>query len=98
MDGLLGVSEHQPGPGVLTPRVEGAPGRAEALVAERGIPGERVVAGDQHVGEAVPVQVDQTQLRVGPRDIGPGPERAERPPATVTGAFVDAGHRAAELG
>ncbi|MGD0607516.1 MAG: hypothetical protein ABSA53_28525, partial [Streptosporangiaceae bacterium] len=46
---------------------------------ERGIPGERVVAGDQHVGEAVPVQVDKAQLRVGPGDSGPGPVK----PASV---------------
>ena len=98
IDGLLGVGEHQPWPLFLAPWVVGAPCGAEALVAERGIPGERVVAGDQHVGEAVPVEIHQAQVGIVPGDAGLRPERAERPPAALARALVDAGHRPAELG
>ena len=97
VDGLLGVGEHQPRAPLLVPRLEGPPGAAEALVAERRVPGERVVTGDQDVGEAVPVEVDHAQVGVVPGDVGVGPERAERLPAALVGPLVEAGHRAAEL-
>ena len=41
-----------------------APGRAEALLGQRGVPDEGVVLGDQHVGVAVAVEVDELQVRV----------------------------------
>ena len=87
VDGLLGIGEHQPRSPLLAPRVggEGPPAVAEAVEPERRVPGEGVVAGDQHVGEAVSVQVDHAQVRVVPGDVRAGPERAERLPAVAVG-------------
>jgi hypothetical protein len=53
VDGLGAVREHQPRALFLVERLGDAAGGAEALLAQRGMPHERFVFGDQHVGMAV---------------------------------------------
>ena len=100
VDGLLRIGEHQPRAPLLAPWIggEGPPPVTEAVKTEGGVPGEGVVAGDQHVGEAVSVEVDHAQVRVVPGDVRAGLERAERLPAAGFRPAVATRHRAAELG
>ena len=53
----------------------------EAVLAERAAPDEDLVLGDQHVGDAVAVHVEEAQVRVGGIEVGHAGEGVERRPA-----------------
>ena len=64
IDGLRAVGEDDARAFLLIQRLRDALGRAEALFGERGMPDEGVVFGDQHVGVAVAVEIDELQVRI----------------------------------
>ncbi len=64
VDGLRAVGEDDARAFLLVERLRDAPGRAEALFGQRGVPDEGVVFGDQHVGMAVAVEIDELEVRI----------------------------------
>ena len=96
VDGLGAVGEDEARALLLVERLRDAPGRAEALLGQRGVPDEGVVFGDQHVGVAVAVQVDELQVRVAHVAVEARGEGAEGLPAFVVVVLVEAGHGAVQ--
>src|SRR5262249_55664319 len=63
--------------------------RAESIAAEKWMPSQYVVAGDQHVGQTVAVEIDQPQVAVVEIHIRrPRPGRKRFPRGSVGGAAV----------
>src|SRR5437773_2261004 len=60
--------------GLLVIGLPDPPGGAEAVFAERRVPEQRVVLGDQHVGMTVAVQVHEAQVGVVPVHVRQRPE------------------------
>ena len=81
VDGLRAVGEDEARALLLVERLRDAAGRAEALLGQRGVPDEGVVFGDQHVGVAVAVEVDEPQVRVAQVAVQARGEGAEGLPA-----------------
>ena len=96
IDGLRAVGEDQARAFLFVQRLSDAAGRAEALLGQRGVPDEGVVFGDQHVGVAVAVEVDELQVRVAHVAVEARGEGAEGLPAFVVVVLVEAGHRAVQ--
>ena len=57
--------------------------RTESFLRQRRIPSDGEILGDQHVGVAVAGEIDESQIRVVPGQIGKGSEGAERLPILV---------------
>ncbi len=94
VDGLRAVGEDDARAFLLVERLRDAPGRAEALFGQRGVPDEGVVFGDQHVGVAVAVEIDELEVRVAQVAVQARGEGAERLPAFGLVVLVQAGRRA----
>ena len=94
VDGLRAVGEDDARALLLVERLRDAPGRAEALLGQRGVPDEGVVLGDQHVGMAVAVEVDEPEVRVAQVAVQARGEGAEGLPAFGLVVLVEAGRRA----
>ena len=71
-------------------------GRAEALLGQRGVPDEGVVFGDQHVGVAVAVEIDELQVGVAHVAVEARGEGAEGLPAFGLVVLVEAGRGAVQ--
>ena len=94
VDGLRAVGEDDARALLLVERLRDAPSRAETVFGERGVPDEGVVFGDQHVGMAVAVEVDELEVRVAQVAVQARGERAERLPALGLVVLVQAGRGA----
>ena len=70
-------------PFLFVERLGDALRRAEALLGQRGVPGEDVVLGDQDVGVAVAVEIDELQVGVARVEVQARREGAEGLPAFV---------------
>ena len=64
VDRLRAVGKDEARALLLIERLSDTAGRAEALLGQRGVPDEGVVFGDQHVGVAVAVEIDELQVGV----------------------------------
>ena len=96
VDGLRAVGEDEARALLLVERLRDAPRRAEALLGQRGVPDEGVVFGDQHVGVAVAVEVDEPEVRVAQVAVQARREGTEGLPAFGLVVLVQAGRRAVQ--
>ena len=96
IDGLGAVGEDEARAFLLVQRLRDAAGRAEALLGQRGVPDEGIVFGDQHVGMAVAVEVDELQVGVAHVAVQARGERAEGLPAFGLVVLVQAGRGAVQ--
>ena len=96
IDGLRAVGEDEARALLLVERLGDAAGRAEAVLGQRGVPDEGVVLGDQHVGVAVAVQIDELQVRVAQVAVEARREGAEGLPAFGLVVLVEAGRGAVQ--
>ena len=96
VDGLGAVGEDEARAFLFVQRLRDAPGRAEAFLGQRRVPDEGVVFGDQHVGVAVAVEIDELQVGVAHVAVEARGEGAERLPALGLVVLVEAGHRAVQ--
>ena len=64
VDRLRAVGEDEARTLLLVERLGDAPGGAEALFGQGRVPDEAVVFGDQEVGVAVAVEIDELEVRV----------------------------------
>ena len=94
VDGLRAVGEDDARALLLVERLRDAPGGAEAFLGQRGVPDEGVVFGDQHVGVAVAVEIDELQVRVAQVAVQARGEGAEGLPAFGLVVLVQAGRGA----
>ena len=78
--GAGAVGEHQARAALLVERLRSGLRRAEPRLAERRIPAQDVVLGDQDVRAAVTGQVHEAQVRIGPVDRRQRVERDQRLP------------------
>ena len=81
---------------VLVLRLRNVQRSREALLAARRIPGEHIVFGDEDVGPAVTVEVDEAEIGIAHVAIGARDERTEGLPACVVIMLVEARCRAVE--
>ena len=88
---LRSVREHDRGAGLLVARFGDPQPRVEAGFGERGIPGEDVVLGDEHIRVSVAVEVDEAKIGIVPVHIGDRGQRQEILPVLVFGPLVEAG-------
>src|SRR5262249_9899601 len=91
IDGLRNVSEDDARTFFLVESLRDAPGWAEALFSERGVPDESVVFGDEHIGVAVTVQIDELEVRVAHVEVQARGEGAEWLPTLRVIVFIQAG-------
>jgi hypothetical protein len=91
----LGRRQH-PRPAFLVDRPSSGLGRPEPVLAERRIPSEPLVGGDEDVGQPVAGQVDEADVGVAPRQVRKRAERPERLPAIDLAPLEEAGRRALE--
>ena len=94
VDGLRAVGEDDARAFLLVERLRDAPGRTETLLGQRGVPDEGVVFGDQHVGMAVAVEIDELEVRVAQVAVQARGEGTEGLPAFGLVVLVQAGRRA----
>ena len=64
IDGLRAVGKDQARAFFLVEHLMDALGRAEAILGQRRMPDEGVVFGDQHVGMAIAVQIDEFEVGI----------------------------------
>src|SRR5689334_14802859 len=60
------------------------------------MPRERLVLGDQNVGVAVTVEIEKSQVRIAPLDVGEGWQGPKWLPLLISGALVESGQRLLE--
>jgi len=93
VDRRVTLGKHQRRPGVLVAGRCDPLARPEAVPGQPRIPGEGTVLGQQHVGQAVTVEIDGADVRIGPVQRRGVRERPERQPAAIVVAGEIAGHR-----
>ncbi len=96
VDGLRAIGEDQARAALLVARLRRTLGRAKASLGQRGMPDQRVVLGDEHVGVAVPVQVNEAQIGVAQGAVEAGREGAKRCPTLGLVVLIEAGQGAIE--
>ena len=72
IDGLRPVGEDDARPLLVVERTDDATGGAEALLRQGRMPDEGVVFGDQDVGVAVAVKIDELEVRVAQIEVQRG--------------------------
>ena len=82
VDGLRAIGEHQARPALLVARLMNLTRGAESILGERWVPREDVILGDEDVGVAIPVEVDESKIRFVPSDVRQLAERAEQSPSS----------------
>ena len=90
VDGLRAVGKDNAGAFLLVQRLHDASGGAEPFFSERGVPHQGVVFGDQHVGMAVAVEINELEVGVAEVAVQARVEGAERLPAFGIVVFVQA--------
>src|SRR5205807_6661674 len=80
-DRLRLVGEEHARTCLLIARLPYAAHLPETFLAERRIPHERLVLGDEHVRQAISVEVDEAEISVRPIDVRQILERSKRFPA-----------------
>ena len=93
VDGLRAVGEDDARAFLFVERLRDAPRRAEALFGQRGVPDEGVVLGDEHIGVAVAVEIDELHVGVARVAVQARGERAEGLPAFGLVMFIQARRR-----
>ena len=88
---LRSIGEDDRGAFLLVHGLDHTKGRVEPGFGQRGIPAEDVVLGDQHVGMAIAVEIDEAQIGIVPVHIRDGGQGQETLPVLVVGALVEAG-------
>ena len=96
IDGLGAVGEDQAGALLLIQHLRDAAGCAETFLSQRGVPDEGAVFGDQHVGVAVAVQIDELQVGVAHVAVEARREGTEGLPAFSVIVLIEAGHGAVQ--
>ncbi len=76
---------------LLVQPVAHALGRGEAVLAQRAVPDEGLVLGHHEVGQPVPGEIEEANIRVVPRHVRRRRERPEGVPVVFPGSFDDAG-------
>ena len=64
IDRLRGVGEDEARPGLFIQRLLHPPGGPEPFFCQRCMPDEGVVFGNQRIGAAIAVQIDETQVGI----------------------------------
>src|SRR2546430_1541582 len=78
IDAARAIGKEDAGAGLLVERPTDAPGGPETRLGQGGVPGQRVILGDQHIGMAVAVKVDEPEVRIADVAVQARGEGAER--------------------
>src|SRR6266704_2933389 len=84
-------------PFFLVQRLRHPPLVTKALCAERLVPEQRIILGEQQIRQAVAGQVDEAQLGIVPIQVGQGLKRLERVPIKLRAALEESRQRAVKF-